>query len=305
MPINYSDHQLKLSLRGSKVLIVDDQLLSIIVLRKILSVHFNIVTASSGEEAISVCKQNPPDIILLDINMEGMSGIETCLKLKNTSETQSIPVIFVTSFENQEEECWEAGAVDFIKKPINPETLFRRVRAHITMKLQHDLLNQKVFLDDLTKVFNRRYFDAHFSKMERSALREKVDYALLLIDIDYFKQYNDIYGHVQGDTVLNLVAQTITNSLQRPTDFVARYGGEEFVVVLPHTSIEGAICVADKIKKNVIDLGILHKYSEYEFVTISIGGSTLQPYESNKNTLQLADEKMYESKKQGRNQVCF
>lgn len=305
MPINYSDHQLKLSLRGSKVLIVDDQLLSIIVLRKILSVHFNIVTANSGEEAISVCKQNPPDIILLDINMEGMSGIETCLKLKNTSETQSIPVIFVTSFENQEEECWEAGAVDFIKKPINPETLFRRVRAHITMKLQHDLLNQKVFLDDLTKVFNRRYFDAHFSKMERSALREKVDYALLLIDIDYFKQYNDIYGHVQGDTVLNLVAQTITNSLQRPTDFVARYGGEEFVVVLPHTSIEGAICVADKIKKNVIDLGILHKYSEYEFVTISIGGSTLQPYESNKNTLQLADEKMYESKKQGRNQVCF
>ncbi|GAB0112447.1 diguanylate cyclase [Pseudoalteromonas distincta] len=305
MPINYSDHQLKLSLRGSKVLIVDDQLLSIIVLRKILSVHFNIVTASSGEEAISICKRSPPDIILLDINMEGMSGIETCLKLKNTSETQSIPVIFVTSFENQEEECWEAGAVDYIKKPINPETLFRRVRAHITMKIQHDLLNQKVFLDDLTKVFNRRYFDAHFSKMERSALREKVDYALLLIDIDYFKQYNDIYGHVQGDTVLNLVAQTITNSLQRPTDFVARYGGEEFVVVLPHTSIEGAICVADKIKKNVIDLGILHKYSEYEFVTISIGGSTLQPYESNKNTLQLADEKMYESKKQGRNQVCF
>ena len=184
--------------------------------------------------------------------------------------------------KTKKRECWEAGAVDFIKKPINTETLFRRVRAHITLKLQHDLLNQKVFLDDLTKVFNRRYFDAHFSKMERSALREKVDYALLLIDIDYFKQYNDLYGHVQGDTVLNLVAQTITNSLQRPTDFVARYGGEEFVVVLPHTSTEGAICVADKIKKNIIDLKILHEYSEYGFVTISIGGSTLQPYESNK-----------------------
>ena len=141
--------------------------------------------------------------------------------------------------------------------------------------------------------------------MERSALREKVDYALLLIDIDYFKQYNDIYGHVQGDTVLNLVAQTITNSLQRPTDFVARYGGEEFVVVLPHTSTEGAICVADKIKQNVADLEILHKYSEYDFVTISIGGATLQPYVNNKNTLQIADEKMYESKMQGRNKVCF
>ena len=259
MPINYSDHQLKLSLKNSKVLVVDDQLLGLIVLKKILSEHFSVTTTSCGEDAIEICKHNPPDIILLDINMEGMSGIETCLKLKNISETQDIPVIFVTSSENQEEECWEAGAVDFIKKPTNSETLYRRVRAHITMKLQHDLLNQKVFLDDLTKVFNRRYFDAHFSKMERSALREKVDYALLLIDIDYFKQYNDLYGHVQGDTVLNLVAQTITNSLQRPTDFVARYGGEEFVVVLPHTSIEGAICVADKIKQNVVDLGILHR----------------------------------------------
>ncbi|MBH0021060.1 diguanylate cyclase [Pseudoalteromonas sp. SWXJ133] len=305
MPINYSDHQLKLSLKNSKVLVVDDQLLSLIVLKKILSEHFNVITAGSGEEAIEICNVDVPDIVLLDINMGGMSGIETCLKLKNNTETQDTPVIFVTSFENEEEECWEAGAVDFIKKPIKTETLFRRVRAHITLKLQHDLLNQKVFLDDLTQVFNRRYFDAHFNKMERSALREKVDYALLLIDIDYFKQYNDIYGHVQGDKVLNLVAQTITNSLQRPADFVARYGGEEFVVVLPHTSTEGAICVADKIKKNIIDLKILHEYSEYGFVTISIGGSTLQPYESNKNTLQIADEKMYESKMQGRNQVCF
>ena len=287
MPINYSDHQLKLSLKNSKVLIVDDQLLSLIVLKKILSEHFNVTTAGSGEEAIEICNVNVPDIVLLDISMGGMSGIDTCLKLKNNTETQDIPVIFVTSFENEEEECWEAGAVDFIKKPIIKETLFRRVRAHITLKLQHDLLNQKVFLDDLTKVFNRRYFDAHFSKMERSALREKVDYALLLIDIDYFKQYNDIY------------------SLQRPTDFVARYGGEEFVVVLPHTSTEGAICVADKIKQNVADLEILHKYSEYDFVTISIGGATLQPYVNNKNTLQIADEKMYESKMQGRNKVCF
>ena len=103
MPINYSDHQLKLSLKKSKVLVVDDQLLSLIVLKKILSEHFNVATAGSGEEAIEICNADVPDIILLDINMGGMSGIETCLKLKNNTETQDIPVIFVTSFENEEE----------------------------------------------------------------------------------------------------------------------------------------------------------------------------------------------------------
>lgn len=305
MPLNYTDSELKLSLKSSSVLIVDDQLLSVIVLKRILAEHFNVITANSGEEAIEVCKINAPDIILLDITMGGMSGIEMCLKLKTTPESQDIPVIFVTSFENQETACWEAGAVDFVKKPINPETLFRRVRAHITIKLQQDLLSQKVYLDDLTKVFNRRYFDAHFKKVELSALREKSDYALLLIDIDYFKQYNDIYGHIQGDNALRLVAQTLTNSLQRPSDFVARYGGEEFIVVLPNTSSEGALCVAEKLKKNIIDLGILHKYSEFNFLTVSIGGSTLQPHRNNKSTLDLADKKLYKAKDLGRNQVCF
>ncbi|WP_372810288.1 GGDEF domain-containing protein, partial [Pseudoalteromonas nigrifaciens] len=132
------------------------------------------------------------------------------------------------------------------------------------------------------------------------------EYALLLMDIDYFKQYNDIYGHVEGDVVLHLVAQTIANSLQRPSDFVARYGGEEFVVVLPHTNEEGARCVAEKIKNNIYGLGVLHKYSEFEFVTISIGGATLlQSDEGNMDILQRADKKMYAAKAQGRNTVCF
>ena len=306
MPLNYADSDLKLSLKTSKVLIVDDQLLSIIVLKKILSKHFIVNTANSGEEAVEICKSNTPDIVLLDISMDGICGIETCLKLKTTTQTQDIPVIFVTSFENQEEDCWEAGAVDFIQKPINPETLYRRVRAHLTIKLQHDLLSQKVFLDDLTKVFNRRYFDTHINKIQLSALRENAEYALLLMDIDYFKQYNDIYGHVEGDVVLHLVAQTIANSLQRPSDFVARYGGEEFVVVLPHTNEEGARCVAEKIKNNIYGLGVLHKYSEFEFVTISIGGATLlQSDEGNMDILQRADKKMYAAKAQGRNTVCF
>jgi len=305
MPINYSDHALQLSLKSSKVLIVEDQLLTLIVLRKALSDRFNVMTSRSGEEAIDLCKLDPPDLILLDINLEGINGIETCLKLKNTYETHDIPVIFITSLESEEGACWEAGAVDFIKKPTNPETLFRRVRAHLMIKAQHDLLNQKVFIDDLTQIYNRRYFDTHFIKIEQSALRENADCALLLIDIDYFKQYNDTYGHVQGDAVLNLVAQTITKSLQRPADFVSRFGGEEFVVVLPHTGNKGANCVADKIKNNVMQLGILHKHSEHEFVTISIGGATLQTRDNSKNTLQLADERMYQSKFQGRNQVSF
>jgi len=301
----FANSKLRLNLMNSKVLIVDDQPLSLIVMKKILSKNFLVTTVNSGEKAIEMCELEAPDLILLDIAMDGISGIETCNWLKKNDRTKNIPVIFVTSFENQEDACWEAGGVDFINKPIKPKTLFKRVRAHLTIKIQHDLLLQKVFFDDLTQVFNRRYFNAHADKVELNALREKKDYALLLIDIDYFKQYNDIYGHVQGDVVLKLIAKTITNSLHRPTDFVARYGGEEFVVVLPNTSENGALHVAESIKSNVLKLGILHKHSEFNFITISIGGATLCPHKENKNILEIADKKLYQSKVNGRNQVCF
>jgi diguanylate cyclase (GGDEF)-like protein len=305
MPLKLSDSKLQLSLKGAKVLVVDDQKLSLIVLEKRLSQHFLVSTASSGEEALEQCKTQTPDLILLDISMEGINGIETCRQFKTNTATKNIPVIFVTSLENAESQCWDAGAVDFITKPVNPDTLYQRVRVHLTIKLQHDLLVKQVFLDGLTNVFNRRYFDAHFDKVELSALREKLDYGLLLIDIDYFKQFNDIYGHLQGDNILSLVAETITNCLHRPTDFVARYGGEEFAVVLPNTSEAGALYVAEKIKNSINALCIPHEFSEHQFLTISIGGATLKPYTKDKNTVEIADKELYKSKAQGRNKINF
>ncbi|WP_372763281.1 diguanylate cyclase [Pseudoalteromonas sp.] len=305
MPLNYADNEVSLSLNKSKVLIVDDQLLSLVVLKKILMQYFIVSTVNSGEEAIERCKTDTPDIILLDISMGGMSGVATCQQLKATMNTQHIPVIFVTSLESEESDCWEAGAVDFIKKPINPETVFRRVRAHLTIKLQHDLLSQKVFLDELTQVYNRRYFEAHVNKVAKSAMRDDTQYALLFIDIDYFKQYNDTYGHMQGDNVLSAIAQTIISNIKRPADFVARYGGEEFVVVLPQTAREGALCVAEKIQQHIAQLAIAHQHSEFKVVSVSIGGATSQPNESEKSLLQRADKKMYQAKIHGRNQACF
>ncbi|MBQ4833281.1 diguanylate cyclase [Pseudoalteromonas sp. MMG010] len=305
MKLNTGLGKIQLNLDNAKVLIVDDQPLSLIVLKKRLSEHFSVSTASSGEDALLQVKNDIPDIILLDISMDGMSGIQTCIEFKNNELTHEIPIIFVTSLQHEETQCWDAGAVDFVTKPINPETLYQRVRSHLTIKFQHDILLKQVFLDGLTNVFNRRYFDSHFEKVELHALREKTDYAVLLIDIDYFKQFNDIYGHLQGDNALIRVAKTITDSLLRPQDFVARYGGEEFVVVLPNTSSEGAKYVAEKIKCNIESLAIEHQFSEHDYLTISIGGATFKSFNDNQQTIEIADKLLYKAKSEGRNRIHF
>ncbi len=304
--INLLDKSTELNLSRSTILIVDDQPMNIQIVDKILSNDYKLMAATSGDLAIEVCNENPPDLILLDVVMPNMSGIETCVILKQRLATAEIPIIFVTSCDRQDEEndCWENGGVDFINKPINPTTLKNRVKAHLTLKYQRDMLNGLVYIDYLTEIYNRRYFEEHISRLESNANREKKDMALVLVDLDYFKTFNQEYGDIRGDKALKEVAQSIQSSIMRPTDFVARLGGGIFAVVLPNTDLSGALSVAIKVKRAVFSNQIPHPQSPFKYLSVSIGISTVFTAQEQMVTLiDHAEYYLYQAKENGRH-VC-
>lgn len=300
---NFS-HGHNIDLGSAKILVVDDQIINIQSVNALLSEEYTILVATNGEDALKVAETQIPDLILMDVVMPGMNGKEACMLLKANEATSEIPVIFITTMsgDQDENECWESGGVDFISKPFNPYTLKNRVRSHLELKYQRDLLVKLAYTDGLTGVYNRRYFDEHFNKQTRLTYRNGTVLSMLLIDIDYFKKYNDTYGHIAGDEALKAVAKAIRSSLKRPTDFVARYGGEEFVVLLADTNLEGAIHLCKMMMKTVEDLQIPNKSSEYGVLSLSLGVVSLQGDDlKNKEMLKLADQCLYEAKEGGRN----
>ncbi|MDP5031347.1 diguanylate cyclase [Paraglaciecola sp.] len=308
MPLGKFNEDAEVDLSHSKILVVDDQPINIQTVYNILAEDYEVLAATSAIDALEVCQANPPDLILLDVLMPGMTGLELCQMLKQKVDTRDIPVIFVTSFNEQEEEdeCWRSGGIDFITKPVNPMTVKNRVKAHLTLKFQKDILLKLVYVDGLTSIFNRRYFDKHFEKIRSEVKRSQRDTALLMIDIDYFKLFNDNYGHVAGDDTLKKVALIIQRSLSRPADFVSRYGGEEFIAVLPDTDIEGATIVAERIRQNVFNEKIENAHSPQHCVSVSIGISTiLNSAKHNCDATEDADKHLYLAKKSGRNQIHY
>jgi diguanylate cyclase (GGDEF)-like protein len=199
------------------------------------------------------------------------------------------------------------GAVDFIYKPINPNIVRARVKTHITLKTQADLLRDWVYIDGLTNVNNRRYFDERLNSEWNRATRNHTELSLLLLDVDFFKRYNDYYGHQAGDDCLRKVAAAIKSTIKRPTDLVARYGGEEFACLLPDTNLDGALYLAEAIKQAIIALNITHTGSTIiPQVTVS-AGVCIKPanYQGSPETLlRRADLQLYNAKESGRNRVC-
>lgn len=286
------------------ILVVDDQPINIQLIYQLLGQEYKILMATSGKQAIKVCQDSLPDLVLMDVMMPEQDGLETCRQMKLIESIADIPVIFVTGVQQQEEEeaCWQAGAVDFIQKPFNANTLKHRVKVHQTLKKQSDLLRSLAFMDGLTGLYNRRYFDQNLQRKLASCKRNTCSLALLLIDIDHFKYFNDRYGHLAGDDALRQVARALSECCQRPDDLVARYGGEEFVAILPNTSTDGAINVARTMLEKLRSLSIIHQDSESGFVTASIGIALATPvtgYEI--DITDRADKQLYLTKQQGRN----
>jgi len=269
------------------------------------------------------------DLILMDIVMPDINGIELCRLLMKDKRFSNIPVIMVTAHANDRnlQAAFEAGAVDFIHKPINRIELIARVRSSLNLKYETDKrvqrekeliesthklnrANQKLrylsYVDELTTIANRRYFDEFLAKEWNRASRQQKPLSLIMIDIDFFKNYNDTYGHTQGDECLSQVARTLSGMLKRPGDFVARYGGEEFVAVLPDTGLHGAEKVAESLRANVQALDIEHESSPIEkVVTISLGVSSAGPAPHSEPDLIVtqSDKALYRAKQEGRNRV--
>ncbi|MBW7857672.1 MAG: diguanylate cyclase [Leptonema sp. (in: Bacteria)] len=294
----------------STILIVDDETTNIVMLSDLLKDEYQIKIAKSGQKAIDIAKSEGIDLILLDIEMPQLSGYEVCKTLKDNQKTKSIPIIFVTAKadEADEEKGLNLGAIDYITKPFSKAIVKLRIKNHIQLKYKTDLLEQYSLHDGLTNIKNRRFFDDAFDVMYREVRRDKTNLTLMMIDIDFFKLYNDHYGHGKGDETLIKVANAIQSALLRPTDFVARYGGEEFIVLLKAINQEGVITVCNNILKAVRDLNILHEYSQAaSYVSISIGATQ---YDANLDIskdkiLKRADEALYEVKKKGRDNLLM
>ena len=288
-----------------RLMIVDDQPLIIRSLNEIFKAEFEIVMATSGRQALELCADNKPDIMLLDIMMPDMNGYDVCKTLKADPVDNDFPIIFVTAQNEVVDEvrAFDAGAVDFITKPINPVVVFARVRTHVTVKLQRDILHSIAMLDGLTGVANRRRFDEQLQVHWRQGQRDKKPLSLILIDIDFFKQYNDHYGHLAGDKALQEVAHALRSVLLRPHDSVSRYGGEEFVCLLPGTDNAGAMLLAERLLAAVAALTIRHEKSlAGDVLSISAGVATVTP-SAKHNAGQLiaaADEQLYAAKHAGR-----
>lgn len=292
------------------ILIVDDTPTNIHVLAEALRGDYRVKVAASGKAAFEViARQGLPDLILLDVMMPEMDGYDVCRRLKERPETKGIPVIFVTArTDAQDEELGlRLGAVDYITKPFHLPIVSARVRNHISLKLKTDLLEAHALLDGLTDIPNRRRFDEALASEWRRAHRARTPVALVLADIDYFKSYNDHYGHGAGDACLKQVAAALAAALVRPGDLVARYGGEEFVALLPDTDSHGAREAAEHMRRQVEALRIPHRHSEAgEWVTISVGVAGCIPTDDESPALLLerADRALYRAKETGRNRVC-
>lgn len=292
-----------------KLLLVDDQPVNIQTLYQIFADDHEVFMATSGEQALALCRDKQPDLVLLDVIMPGMDGLETCQRLKEDADTADIPVIFVTSQNSPEEETHglEVGAVDFISKPVNPAVVRARVKTQLTLKAQTDALRMLASLDGLTGVPNRRIFDERLDAEWRACRRSGSPLSLLMVDVDHFKLYNDHYGHLDGDQCLKAIASALASSVERGRDMLARFGGEEFVCLLPDTDLEGAKHIAEKLRQAVEGLAIPHVESKTAAtVTVSLGVATTAQCDALEppDLLKVADEQLYLAKQSGRNRVC-
>jgi diguanylate cyclase (GGDEF)-like protein len=295
--------------RHPRILAIDDTPANLLTLGTALGPDFDLQIATSGPMGLAQAVESPPDLILLDVMMPEMNGYETCSRLQANPVTRDIPIIFVTAQNSPTDETrgLEAGAADFISKPLNPRVLRARVRTHLIIKQQADLLRSMAFIDGLTGVANRRQFDESLHSEWRDCRRTHSPLTLAMIDIDHFKQFNDAYGHQAGDASLKAVADVLKAVIGRSHDLIARYGGEEFVCLLPCTDSAGAIVKAEELRQSVQTLNICHEASgAVQVLTISIGVATIVPMGdlTPDRLIAAADMQLYEAKRGGRNRTC-
>jgi diguanylate cyclase (GGDEF)-like protein len=306
-----------------RILLVDDDPAIIQALRRALTGVGELYFATNGRQALQMVRELRPDAVLLDAGMPDIGGLQVCETLRADPELVDVPVLFVTRHNEPEMEqaALEAGAVDFITKPIRPSIVAMRVKTHLRLRAANDRLRRLASIDSLTGLANRRTFDDTMEREWRRCLRGGKPLSLVMIDVDFFKQYNDHYGHTRGDECLTGVAGAIRACMHRPFDLVARYGGEEFVALLPETDATGALHVGQHVLANVESRALPHAHSAIRgHVTVSVGVSSydntcdawvgtetpqLTTCAEAADLIGAADLGLYAAKRAGRAQQCF
>ncbi len=308
-------------LEGRTILIVDDDRLNVRVLREELGHEpYRFLEAYDGAGALTVVRDGNPDLVLMDVEMPGLGGVEVCRILKgNLGQFGFVPVILMTARgPSGKVEGLELGADDYLVKPIEAAELRARVKSMLRLKVSNDRLqeaNRQLAqlnarleelsqTDALTGLHNRYYFDRRIEHEVERARRYGSPLAVVMIDIDHFKRVNDGHGHPFGDLVLRGVAQALKRVL-RNVDSLARYGGEEFVAVLPETPRSEALAVAERLRQ-AVEAERFESGGQRVPVTISLGVASGPPpvVENPHEILKLADEALYRAKESGRNRVC-
>ncbi|MBF0147578.1 MAG: diguanylate cyclase [Magnetococcales bacterium] len=314
------------------LLLVDDEPFNLHLLQELLEPDYDLLLAKNGEQALQrVRTVPPPDLILLDIMMPGVDGYQVLERLQADPITQKIPVIFITAMGEVADEAkgLSLGAVDYISKPISLAIVEARVKTHLALRksmvvLQelnaqleskndqlsklNTILQNMAMRDGLTGIPNRRHFDQYLEQEWNRASRDQAHLSLILMDIDFFKPFNDHYGHAEGDECLKQVARALADAMPRSVDLLARYGGEEFVCVLPDTNLDGLIVVGNKLRETIHALGLPHHHSKVaDHVTISMGGVSMIPSRDllPASLVKAADDRLYRAKAAGRDRlVC-
>ncbi|TCK18903.1 response regulator receiver modulated diguanylate cyclase [Thiogranum longum] len=324
--------------RWAVVLLVDDQPMVAEGIRRMIAdepdIEFHY--CSDPKQALRDATKVKATVILQDLVMPEIDGMTLVRFYRNNPATRDVPVIVLSSKDdpNIKSDAFNQGATDYLVKLPEKVELLARIRAHAKsylaqkerdqafkslrkMQEQLEIMNHELAhsnqelqrlssLDGLTGVANRRQFDETLDQEWQRAQRTDMPLSLIFADIDFFKRYNDHYGHQAGDDTLKKVAGALSMTVHRPADLVSRYGGEEFVMVLPDTTLEGAVTVAEKVLDSIKALNIPHENTDqHDRVTLSIGVATLSPGDRDKpdRLVEAADKALYRAKEAGRNRV--
>jgi diguanylate cyclase (GGDEF)-like protein len=291
------------------VLVVDDSRVSQTHLVQILQDEYIVHAASGGFEALKIAQAAKPDIILLDIVMPQMDGYETLNALRESGETKDIPVIFITSLdqESDEEKGLRLGAVDYIGKPYNPTLVKLRISLQLKIVAQMRTITELSMMDTVSKLPNRKYFDTRLREEWERAKKENRQLGILLMDVDKLRTYNAIYGYNQGDTALGAIAKIISaNALLSPGDIAARWAYGGFVVLFQNASGVECNTAGENIRREVEKAVIPTATGENTNLTISIGANSATPADcSMEQFISNADSALYLAKELGRNQVVI
>jgi len=294
-------------MQNNTILIVDDESINLDILGELLN-QYDVVYAISGKDALQIIDTETIGLILLDIKMPQMDGYEVCRKLKSNDKTKDIPVIFITANVDEDsiEKAYDLGGTDYITKPFRAKELLSRIKKELKYNDMVKELKMLASTDPMTKLYNRRYFTEISAHTLDLMKREKENLSIIMLDIDKFKNINDIYGHQMGDEVIITLANKLIQH-QRKSDIICRYGGDEFVILLPNTSVDGASVLVQKTIEDIESLTISFPLNKDIKFTLSVGVSQVDL--ENESTIELAlkraDNALYDAKTSGRNKVCI